>query len=58
MNRYICKRCGAESPMGIGYAHTGEGPLPAPDPACPNPHAWECTEDLCACDLPIAYALA
>lgn len=43
-SRFICKRCGAESPAGIGYANHGSGPLPAPDPACPNPHmrpVWE-----------------
>jgi hypothetical protein len=37
--RYLCKRCGAESPTGIGYACTTAGPLPAPAPDCPHPHA-------------------
>jgi hypothetical protein len=39
MNRYICKACGAESPVGIGYAFNVAGPLPAPGPSCRNPHA-------------------
>lgn len=34
---YLCKRCGAESPVGIGYAGTPDVPEPAP--GCPNPHA-------------------
>lgn len=33
---YICKRCGAESPVGIGYAGQPDVDEPAPD--CPNPH--------------------
>lgn len=34
---FICKRCGAESPTGIGYAATAaEVDTPAAD--CPNPH--------------------
>jgi hypothetical protein len=37
--RYVCKRCGAESPAGIGYAATTAGPMPAPAAGCPNPHA-------------------
>lgn len=39
MTIFLCKTCGAESPPGIGYADTSEGPLPAPAPECPNPHA-------------------
>jgi hypothetical protein len=43
--RYVCKKCGAESPAGIGYVvHSAEGnhelsmnPI-TPDPDCPNPH--------------------
>lgn len=43
--RYICKKCGAESPAGIGYAswpnynHTLSMGV-RPDPACPNPHLF------------------
>lgn len=36
--RFICKQCGAESPVGIGYVAHGEGPFPAAAPGCPNYH--------------------
>lgn len=45
-NRYICKKCGAESPTGIGYVsgpdynHTLSMGV-RPDPACPNLHVYE-----------------
>jgi hypothetical protein len=43
--RYICKRCGAESPTGIGYAVGIVGPLPAPAADCPEIHGatWPAT---------------
>jgi hypothetical protein len=34
---FICKRCGAESPVGIGYAAT-QPEAGAPKADCPNPH--------------------
>lgn len=36
--RWICKRCGARSPDGIGYVGPATGPLPAPDPDCDQLH--------------------
>lgn len=36
---YLCKRCGAESPVGIGYAGTPTVPYPAP--GCTNLHSKE-----------------
>lgn len=36
--RFVCKRCGAQSPHGIGYIGPDDGPLPEPDPDCPNQH--------------------
>jgi hypothetical protein len=38
--RFICKKCGAESPIGIGYVlWPGEAPQRAtPAPDCPGPH--------------------
>jgi hypothetical protein len=36
--RYVCKRCGGESPAGIGYVCHTFGPLPSPAAQCPNPH--------------------
>ena len=41
MTRFLCKLCGAESPVGVGYVVTMPGVLPAPDPACPNHHAYD-----------------
>lgn len=41
MTGYLCKRCGAASPVGIGYAGTPDAETPAP--GCPGPHA--CTYD-------------
>lgn len=35
---YVCKRCGAQSPPGIGYVADGQTEFPAPEPGCPNPH--------------------
>lgn len=59
--RYLCKKCGAESPTGIGYAQTVPGPLPAPQAWCINPHVtgWvcECAGE-CACLAPIPYDVA
>lgn len=37
--RYVCKRCGAESPTGIGYVCHTFGPLPAPAADCRSGHA-------------------
>jgi hypothetical protein len=37
--RYVCKGCGAETPVGIGYvAGSGRVSFPDPRPGCPNPH--------------------
>lgn len=36
---YICKKCGAQSPTGIGYAADGQTTFPDPAPGCPNLHA-------------------
>lgn len=40
--RYVCKRCGAESPAGIGYVATVVAPVPAA--GCPGPHLVERSE--------------
>lgn len=39
MTRFVCKRCAAESPAGIGYADGSTGPMPGPAAGCPGPHA-------------------
>lgn len=40
--RYICKKCGAESPTGIGYVVAdGQKQFPRPEMGCPNPHKGE-----------------
>ena len=36
--RYLCKKCGAESPTGIGYAASSSYVFPAPAANCPNLH--------------------
>ena len=36
---FVCKRCGAQSPTGIGYAGNGQTDFPAPRKSCPNDHA-------------------
>lgn len=35
---FICKKCGARSPIGIGYVADGQTGFPDPDPNCPNEH--------------------
>lgn len=37
--QYLCKKCGAESPAGIGYVVNSPYVLPAPAANCPNLHA-------------------
>lgn len=39
--RYLCKGCGAQTPVGVGYVQTVPGPLPAADPTCVGVHAAE-----------------
>lgn len=36
---FACKRCGAQSPTGIGYAANDQTAFPDPRPGCPNDHA-------------------
>lgn len=33
---YLCKTCGAESPVGVGYFGSPDAPHPAA--GCPGPH--------------------
>lgn len=35
---YVCKRCGAQSPPGIGYVADGQRRFPDPAAGCINPH--------------------
>jgi hypothetical protein len=47
-HRFQCKRCGAESPVGIGYALApdAEPGAMAPAPDCPNPHVAPASTDI------------
>lgn len=36
---FVCKKCGAQSPTGIGYVANEQTDFPAPRKGCPNEHA-------------------